>query len=231
MYMRLIVGFKKVDRMKYISHLDLMRTMQRAFNRADIPVAFTEGFNPHPRFSFAAPLSLGISGEHEIMDVMLKETFLPRVFAERMNQYLPKGIRIVWCGFVKDNKPSLMSAITHADYAIKLRERDDSIAKKIAELMSVDCVNIEKKTKKGIKTVNIRPMIEQLSVEDDQEIQCTIATGSKNNLNPKLLMEALFKNGEKRYDNITRKFLYTKENSNRELFLSWVQEDTCWVSK
>ena len=71
--MRLMVAFEKGPEIRFIGHLDLMRTMQRALRRSGLPLSFSKGFNPHIRLSFAVPLSVGVVGENELMDVPLEE--------------------------------------------------------------------------------------------------------------------------------------------------------------
>jgi radical SAM-linked protein len=69
--MRLVIKYTKEERVKYISHLDFLRLVQRAIRRADIPVAYSQGFNPHPRLSFASALAVGVTSEGEYLDIYL----------------------------------------------------------------------------------------------------------------------------------------------------------------
>jgi radical SAM-linked protein len=86
--------FTKINDMKFISHLDLMRLFSRAFRRADIPVKITEGFNPHPKFSIKQALKLGIESENEEATVVLTQSLAPLDFTQRLNSQLPEGIFI-----------------------------------------------------------------------------------------------------------------------------------------
>ena len=122
MLVRLIVRFSKEERVKYISHLDLMRTLQRALRRAEIPVAFSQGFNPHPRLSFASALAVGMTSEGEYMDILLEQDLVPDEFCNRMNKVLPLGIRMLEAIKVSNKIPSLMSIVERADYLIKFPE-------------------------------------------------------------------------------------------------------------
>lgn len=85
---------KKGD-LVYLSHLDLVRLFERAFRRAEVPLAFTQGFNPHPIISFAAPLSVGVSSEAEYFDVVLSEPLAIEKFMSTMNETLPQNIQIL----------------------------------------------------------------------------------------------------------------------------------------
>ena len=84
---------KKAD-CKFISHLDLMRLFVRAMRRARIPVKITEGFNPHPKFSIARALKLGLESESEEACIVIKELMEPELFVERLNAKLPEGVRV-----------------------------------------------------------------------------------------------------------------------------------------
>jgi radical SAM-linked protein len=89
---RLRVRFTRGEELKYISHLDLMRLWQRALNRAGIALAYSEGFNPHPRMSLAAPLALGVTSEAELMDIVLVKFMSPHAFTAAVSRQLPQGI-------------------------------------------------------------------------------------------------------------------------------------------
>jgi radical SAM-linked protein len=91
--MRLFVRYAREERVKYISHLDLMRTFQRALRRAHIPVAYSTGFNPHPRLAFASALAVGVTSSDEYMDTILEEPMVPGEFVARMNSVMPRDCR------------------------------------------------------------------------------------------------------------------------------------------
>lgn len=86
--------FAKKGRMRFISHLDLMRLFTRAFRRADFPLKITEGFNPHPKFSIKRALKLGLESENEEATVVLKEVIKAQEFEERLQKQLPEGIKV-----------------------------------------------------------------------------------------------------------------------------------------
>ena len=81
MYMRLVVKYTKGEKVKYISHLDFMRLVQRALRRAEIPVAYSKGFNPHPRLSFASALAVGTTSDGEYLDIILEKEMDPKPYA------------------------------------------------------------------------------------------------------------------------------------------------------
>lgn len=91
--MKMIVVFSLKDRLKYIGHLDLMRAMQRALRRGGLPVRYSQGFNPHILLSFAAPLSVGMEGLREVMEVPYEGNITPNEFIHKLNAALPPLIR------------------------------------------------------------------------------------------------------------------------------------------
>jgi radical SAM-linked protein len=86
--------FSKKGKLKFISHLDLMRLFVRSMRRAQIPVKITEGFNPHPKFSIKNALKLGLESDNEEACIVIKEFMEPELFIEKLNQELPDGIRV-----------------------------------------------------------------------------------------------------------------------------------------
>ena len=116
--MILRVKFTKESYLKYISHLDLMRLFQRTFRRGNIPIKYSEGFNPQPKFSIANPLALGIGSIEEYMDIDLYKKIAIEDFIERMNKELPEGIKIIDAKYIEDNR-SISSLISWSFYEIK----------------------------------------------------------------------------------------------------------------
>jgi radical SAM-linked protein len=198
MPMRLIIKYTKEERVKYISHLDFLRLVQRAIRRADIPVAYSQGFNPHPRLSFASALAVGVTSEGEYLEIFLMDDMDPELLCNRMNEKLPLGIRFLEGRIVDEKLPSLMSLIESAEYAITLSGEmllKDSFSSIIEEFLSQQEILVVRTNRKGSRQIDIRPMIHGLDVfERDRDllIKAMISTGSKANLRPDLLIDALF---------------------------------------
>ena len=196
MLVRLIIRFSKEERVKYISHLDLMRTLQRTLRRAEIPVAFSQGFNPHPRLAFASALAVGMTSEGEYIDILLEQDMEPREFCDRLNAVLPLGIRMLEGIKVSNKVPSLMSAIERADYLIEMPKLDLSFYtdEKLVEFLAQDEIIAQKKGKKGLRNINIRELIHHMEWRKDEKdsilLKTTISTGSNKNLKPDILVEA-----------------------------------------
>lgn len=117
---RLRVTYGRTGLVKYVSHLDMMRMWQRAFRRAEIPVAYSEGFIPRPRFSLAAPLPVGVTAEGELMDVFLKRRLSPFYFLRKLGPQLPGGIEVKEAIDVPLEWPSLQSQVQQAEYRVRL---------------------------------------------------------------------------------------------------------------
>ena len=117
--MRMMVVFEKGESLRYIGHLDLMRAMQRALRRSGLPIRYSNGFNPHIRLSFAAPLSVGIVGLRELMEVPLEDGVREEDFKAGMNAVLPASLRVRQCRALEDGFPALMSLVAGSRYLIR----------------------------------------------------------------------------------------------------------------
>lgn len=189
--MRLRAVFEKTGRAKYISHLDLNRFMLRTFRRSKLPVWYTEGFNPHPYYAFALALSLGFESSCEIMDFNLTEVMPLDAVRDALNAVMPEGMRVV---SVAEQKLKV-TAITNATYSFSLEtEEPAALYEDIQSLLSQEEILIEKKTKKGIRTVDIKPdmKVEKCQMTDNSvDMELRLPAGTQTNYNPTLFFEAL----------------------------------------
>lgn len=189
--------FSKTGRLKYISHLDINRAMSRAFKRAEIPLWYTEGFNPHPYMSFSLPLSLGVESLCESVDIRLIDSIDNADIKSRMNAVLPADLKIVdvYDNF-RDN-----SEIVYSDYVYKFQFADNEEALgKISDLLSGEEITALKKGKQGrrkvLKETNIKPFIDRynISIRDDIIIlNIRLLAGGEKNLNPSLLFDTIIR--------------------------------------
>ena len=189
---KLRLRFKKTGRAVYISHLDLMHTMQRAFSRAGYELKYSEGFNPHPQISIALPLSVGASSLCEIMDFRLKKDEELSQMAARLSAVLPEGIEVIEAyeqtRKVAEIKWLEISGIFEYD------ERDTGEMKKaLDELYSREKIVITKKTKRGMGEMDIKAAIKSIEFEVCSEGVAlkAIISAQEPTLNPELLAEAL----------------------------------------
>ncbi len=167
-----------------MSHLDFVRMFGRALRRAKLPVAYSEGFNPHPLLGFALPLSVGYTSECEILELTLTENIPPDEVAKRLNSTLPEGVRIVQGYTGKSN----MKALTYALYVVY----PERMPAGVADFLLKEEILIEKKTKSGIKETDIRPDIKDIKLYLDR-IEMTLSAGSHRNLKPEVVISAMNK--------------------------------------
>jgi radical SAM-linked protein len=170
---RLRVTFAKGEQVKYISHLDLMRVWERALRRAQVPLLHSQGFNPRPKITFAAALAVGISGQREIMDVMLERPLAPLDFATAIGKQLPQGITLSEVEEVYPTLPALQTQVQGAEYLATVRSGEETkhVEERLASLLS----NTHLPRQRRGKEYDLRPLIEELSLEERDEDRCTIA--------------------------------------------------------
>lgn len=189
--MRIIARFEKTESVRFVSHLDIQRLFQRAFRRAQIPLAYSQGFNPHPILSFATALSVGYTSDAEWLDVKLASDMDKDDFARRVNGTLPEGFRIIEVFSVDERFPSLSAIMAAADYTLQVFDPPADLAPRIETLLSAP-IMVEKRTKGGMRTVDIRPMLYDYRYSNGfmRILGCLDAKGS---LNIDLFMGALLK--------------------------------------
>ncbi|OGO76654.1 MAG: hypothetical protein A2Y23_06480 [Clostridiales bacterium GWB2_37_7] len=195
--------FAKGSEVKYISHLDLMRTFMRVVRRAEIPIAYSGGFNPHPEMSFGAPLSVGVVSLAEYVDIVLAEEIPLEQIVEKLNKYMPIGIKVLGAIRLPEKFKSAMALITHAKYSItaSIENTDKEYLKtKLFSFVNQESILAQKKQPKKnfqIKEFDIRPMILEMNLKDCDEtgcvFTCLLQSGSKANLKPEILVEAFGK--------------------------------------
>lgn len=189
------IEFSKTDRMIYIGHLDLMKLFHRTFKKAEIPIGYSRGFNPHQLTIFAVPLALGVSSVGEVLDIQLTEKMDCNEIKERLNGVLPEGIAVLQVIELEFSAKSCASAVCFGDYCVTLDGKYENIQNVIDEIMEAGEINIERTVKKKTKTVNIRPLIKSLIADntgEKTEIYTNIATGSQGNLKIDVLLEYIY---------------------------------------
>lgn len=172
-YQRIRIQFGKLDPLKYISHLDVARTWERVFRRAGLPMAYTQGFNPRPRFQIAAALPVGVIGEGELLDIWLSGSVPPEQVRDRMRAVVPHGLKIEDVKEVDLSAPSLQSQMRAADYraVIHSLESVDGIRVRIQAFLDLHSLLRQRQHKGKWQTYDLRPLVQSLEVEagDSQE--------------------------------------------------------------
>ncbi len=210
------VWFTKTGRAKYISHLDLNRCMSRAIHRAKIPLWYTEGFNPHAFLTFALPLSLGIEGVRESMDIRLEAAVSKEELIAKVNAGLPPDIRL----FDVTEPVMKPGKIAYAAFSITIEPEDRTAAEAeqtLRALLSQETILVKKRSKSGVKDVDIKPFLDvrALRVEGGAVVfRIVLPAGSTQNVNPQLLFDALESFcGVRFYAGIVRTNLYDKDGA------------------
>ena len=192
--MRLVrIWFSKQGRIKYVSHLDIMRCMTRAVRRADIPLWYTEGFNPHPYLNFLQPMPLGVEGLNEPLDIRIEGEISDKEIMDKLNAVLPVGIKVT-----KVTQPYMKSNdLAFAEYEIYL-EKEENLTDKLTKAMDSGVLSYEKMGKvngrKRVKEVNVSENIKKYSLcENDDAVVMNdvLPGGNTKNVNPMNLLDAL----------------------------------------
>lgn len=153
----------KEEEIRYISHLDYARTLERTIRRANLPVAYSEGFNPHMKISFASALAVGVTSSAEYLDIEWKEAVESDTVLARLTQCLPTGIRIKRAKEAAEKSPALMAVVNLATYkllvALPSAVMLDKARESIERFNKTEHINFVKETPKGKKEVLIKDFL------------------------------------------------------------------------
>ncbi len=194
--------YTKGESLKYVAHLDTLRTFIRALRRAKLPIAYSQGFHPHPIISFLMPLSLGFTSNCEMVDVGFAEEISYRETAQRLDQALPPGFDITNAAAPVHKA----TEITQAEYSVTFRGQLPS-PQEIETFFSQKELVVQKKSKRGIKEVDIMPLIHQYNYHKNI-LTLTLAAGNTQNLNPELVMSHFLGNNALWDYQICREHIY-----------------------
>lgn len=187
--MKIRLRFSKQGQMKFIGHLDMVRYFQKVMRRSEVDVAYSEGFSPHQKMSFAAPLSVGVLSRGEYFDLEVNSTESSKVMLERINAQNAEGVEVLSYKLLPDDAKNAMSVVAGADYKVYTDLFNQNM---LDAFMNQDQIIVLKKTKKSEKEVDIKPLIYNIKLEDDG-IFMQVAQGSASNLKPDLVMDAFAK--------------------------------------
>jgi radical SAM family uncharacterized protein/radical SAM-linked protein len=192
---RIRFKYTKTDRLRFLSHLDLMTLFQRAAARARVPLAFSQGFNPHPKMSFGPALSVGMESETEYLDMETDPLIDLLTITKSLNQTLPPGIRILEARIIPRKAPSLSGSISRYTYRVEAPDRyAQGIADRVQFFMARASVVVEKEGKQK----DIRPAIESIgAVPSTTGIVLEITLRDKDNIKARIqdVIEKLFEIG------------------------------------
>lgn len=218
--MRLIVKYERREDVRFISQLDILRTVHRALRRADIPVAYSEGFNPQPKVSFGFALSVGLISYGEYMDIHLTCDISPETFISSMNAVMPKGIVLTEAALAGEKTPKMGKMIDCAKFETIFNcENADIFEAKLNDFFGRDSIVIERHTKKGtsqadvknyvyfnqteiidgthVKLVTIQALSEEMSVRIDDIVSAIANYADENVIADSVKKDTLLRYGDK----------------------------------
>lgn len=195
--MRYLTKFTKEENIKFISHLDVLKTIQKNIRRAGLPIEFSQGFNPHMNTSIAQPLSVGVYSSGEYMDMVLTTVMDEKEIVDKLNATAPSGIKYISATAIpytegEKKVPQAMALIDAARYTIKVKYSDlSTLEEEMNKLLETKEWITIKKSKKGEKEVNLRTFIKDFSfwIKDEYLVlNVLISTGSREHLSADLLV-------------------------------------------
>lgn len=205
--------FRKTREGRFLSHLDLMHTWERVIRRSQLPLAFSQGFNPHPKINFASACAVGITSDGEYMDMELTQDLPLDVVKAALDRAVPPAFEVTQMKVVTGKVPSLMSMIERAVYRIRLEFVEEATQEQldvaIREFFSREEVIVfrYKKNSKEKKPVNIRPGVFEIHAETEgkfAQLQILVQTGNDFNVRPEEVAYGLMTAGMPLVQNVVR---------------------------
>ncbi len=220
--MKARIRFEKGGVLRFVGHLDMMRYFQKAIRRSDIPIAYSQGYHPHQQMSFAMPLGVGVTSEAEYMDIDLESEVGPEDTIKALNETMAEGVRVLDMRYLSENDGNAMASVAASTYFLYVKDGEKYSYDLISDMKSrrfdgVSSMLIEKKTKKSVREVDLKPFIydfrlEKMSAdtaakmqrfvpdfeangfllkEGDPAIILKVSAGSEENIKPELFMRYL----------------------------------------
>ncbi|MFA5316249.1 MAG: TIGR03936 family radical SAM-associated protein [Dehalococcoidales bacterium] len=173
---RLRIKFSRGGEIKFISHLDIIRLWQRVMARAAIPLAYSEGFNPHPRISLASPLALGVTSQAELMDIFCTKWVSPHWFTSAVSRQLTPGLGLLQVNTIPVIYPSLQSQTRFSEYLVMVDSPFDAEALKyrISSLLAMEQLPWQHQRDTGTRSYDLRRLIDDIWLTVYQAPEATI---------------------------------------------------------
>ena len=191
---RIRISFSKTSAMRYTSHLDLHRTWERTFRRAGISLAYSHGFNPHPRLQLACALPLGFTSDCELLDAwLIAEDYFEMDARDRLEKAVPPGLLVHRVTPVDLQSPALQTRVRSTRYLATLLEPIPDLVQRVTDLLTT--VSLPR-LRRG-KPYDLRPLIEDLHLVpsgkiDFQRLEMQLAARESHTGRPEEVLEALF---------------------------------------
>lgn len=193
------IRYCKEGTARFMSHLDLVRTFERAVRRAGLPVALSQGFNPHSRMAFAFPLPVGVSGLEEYVDIELDRDISPEKMAGSLDPAMPPGLKVTGAIRLDDRTPALMAEVERSSYTVRFEREGtpglEAVQKCLDRIMGLDQIPVTRHKKDGREVeFDIRPGLLSLSARDDGGrivMEMELMAGSQVNVRPGEVISAI----------------------------------------
>ncbi len=202
-YIYAMITFRKSGSLRFLGHLDVVRTMERAIRRAGLPVAYSQGFSPSPQMSFASALPLGTAGEGEVCAIRLERVMDAREIHDALAAQLPTDLGLVDVRVIEHGKRKLYADLKTAEYQVELQPTDtitlDDLSNAVESVIGAGELRVMRETKSRMIEVDIRPGIRSLrAVPADRDAQglrvvMAIACESDKLVKPAEVVECIHK--------------------------------------
>ena len=192
---RLRITFGKSGTLKYTSSLDISKIWERVLRRANLPILYTKGFNTRPRIQLAMPLPLGITSECEIIDVALREPIEldEKQLIALLRDVSPQGLDINRIENVNIREPAMQSLVLSAEYRLRFEDGIDRefLQQKVDDILNREAIVVDKIKKRRRSVINLRPLIIDLRVDDNNDLIAHLSVGDRGNMRPDQLIEQM----------------------------------------
>jgi radical SAM-linked protein len=194
---RLRITFAKGTALKYISHLDLTLAWERTLRRAEVPLAYSQGYNPQAKLQLASGLPLGYIGNAEVMDVMLTESMPPQEFIARVRASLPSGLSITTVEEVPTKSPSLQSMLRKANYRVTVETvlLENELTRRINSLLAAEHLEQQRVRKGRAEVFDLRTLVHDVRLESAENghivLWMQLSAGQHGNVRPDAVLTAL----------------------------------------
>jgi radical SAM-linked protein len=212
--MRFRLTFSKTEAMRFTGHLDLQRTLERTIRRAELPLAYSQGFNPHPKLTLAAALPLGFTSTCEVADLWLKEEMPLKEVEAALQNAAPPGITFDDIQAIDISAPKIQTLLQSAEYLVTLLEPVLDLNQRVADLLAADEIPLTRVRKRKTRSYDLRPLIEELaaiepSADDEQRLHMRLKAREGATGRPDEVLKFLKIDATKTY--ILRSKLHFKE--------------------
>lgn len=193
--MKIRIKYAKTGVLRYIGHLDVMRYFQKAIRRAELDVAYSQGYSPHQQITFAAPLGLGVTSEGEYFDAEMNSVTSSADMIACLNATMASGMEVKDIVALKEGAKTAMAVVAGSDYLVGFREgyfQPEQFLSAVEAFYAQKEIEVVKVSKTKETLMDIKPFIYQLEVRENC-IYMLVSTGSVDNIKPELVMEAMCK--------------------------------------